>query len=88
MFYLAYLVAEYPWSALAQRTKMGKVVSGCVVAWGAVLMATAASTNFAGMAACRFFLGIFEAPITPCFMMIVSMWVSQWLNLILSDRGE
>ena len=76
MFYLAYLVAEYPWSALAQRTLMAKVVSGCVVAWGAVLMATAASTNFASMAACRFLLGIFEAPITPCFMMIVAMWVS------------
>jgi MFS family permease len=39
-------------------------------------MATAASHNFAGMATCRFLLGIFEAPITPCFMMIVGMWVS------------
>lgn len=74
IFYLAYLVAEYPWTALAQRTLMAKVVSGCVIVWGAVLMATAASTNFASMAACRFLLGVFEAPITPCFMMIVGMW--------------
>lgn len=76
IFYLAYLVAEYPWTALAQRTRMAKVVSGCVIAWGAVLAATAACGNFAGLAACRFLLGVFEAPITPCFMMIVSMWVS------------
>lgn len=76
MFYLAYLVAEYPWSALAQRTRMAKVVSGCVFVWGAILMITAASSNFAGMATCRTLLGVFEAPITPCFMMIVSMWVS------------
>lgn len=75
MFYLAYLVAEYPWTALAQRTRMAKVVSACVFAWGAVLMATAACSDFSGLAACRFFLGVFEAPITPCFMMIVGMWV-------------
>ncbi|KAI1503747.1 major facilitator superfamily transporter [Biscogniauxia marginata] len=74
MFYIAYLVAEYPWSFLAQRTLMAKVISSCVVAWGAVLMATAACTNFGGLAACRFLLGVFEAPITPCFMMMVAMW--------------
>ena len=78
MFYLAYLVAEYPWTALAQRTRMAKVVSGCVVSWGAVLMATAACGDFGGLAACRFLLGVFEAPITPCFMMIVGMWVSSY----------
>ncbi|KAL2104499.1 hypothetical protein VUR80DRAFT_284 [Thermomyces stellatus] len=77
IFYLAYLVAEYPWTALAQRTRMAKVVSGCVIAWGAVLAATAACGNFAGLAACRFLLGVFEAPITPCFMMIVSMWYTR-----------
>ncbi|CAI6032580.1 unnamed protein product [Clonostachys chloroleuca] len=74
MFYLAYLIAEYPWSSLAQRTLMAKVVSSCVISWGAVLMLTAACNNFGGLAACRFFLGFFEAPITPCFIMIVSMW--------------
>jgi MFS family permease len=74
IFYLAYLVAEYPWSYVAQRTRMAKVVSGCVVVWGCILMATAACNSFAGLAACRFMLGVFEAPITPCFMMIVSMW--------------
>ncbi|KAI0484940.1 major facilitator superfamily transporter [Xylariaceae sp. FL0804] len=74
IFYLAYLVAEYPWSYLAQRTRLAKVVGGCVTVWGVVLMATAACNNFGGLAACRFLLGIFEAPITPCFMMLISMW--------------
>ncbi|KAM5385482.1 hypothetical protein ACJZ2D_000681 [Fusarium nematophilum] len=74
IFYLAYLVAEYPWVFLAQKTRMAKVVSGCVLAWGSVLMLTAACHDFPGLAACRFFLGFFEAPITTCFMMIVSMW--------------
>ncbi|EXK25953.1 hypothetical protein FOMG_17433 [Fusarium oxysporum f. sp. melonis 26406] len=35
------------------------------------------SSNFAGLAVCRFFLGIFEAPITPIFMMIVGMWYTR-----------
>jgi MFS family permease len=87
MFYFAYLVAEYPWTALAQRTRMGKVVAGCIVSWGAVLMVTAASGNFGGLAACRFFLGFFEAPITPCFMMIVGMWVSLHLPQLLIRRA-
>jgi MFS family permease len=77
IFYFAYLAAEYPWSFLAQKTKMAKVVSANVVAWGAMLMITAACTSFAGMAVCRFLLGIFEAPITTCFMMIVGMWYTR-----------
>ncbi|KAF5548908.1 major facilitator superfamily transporter [Fusarium mexicanum] len=77
IFYFAYLVAEYPWSFLAQKTLMGKVVAGCILAWGSILMITAASSNFAGLAVCRFFLGTFEAPITPIFMMIVGMWYTR-----------
>lgn len=77
IFYLAYLVAEYPWSFLAQKTRMAKVVAGCVMTWGSILMITAACQNFAGLAACRFFLGVFEAPITPIFMMIVGMWYTR-----------
>ncbi|KAL3481877.1 major facilitator superfamily domain-containing protein [Aspergillus californicus] len=77
IFYFAYLGAEYPWTYLAQKTKMAKVVSGNVIAWGAMLMITASCSSFAGMAICRFFLGAFEAPITNCFMMIVAMWYTR-----------
>ncbi|KAH7026724.1 major facilitator superfamily transporter [Microdochium trichocladiopsis] len=77
IFYIAYGLFEYPILALAQRTRMAKVVSGCVVAWGSVLMLTAACTNFGGLLACRFLLGVFEAAITPCFMMIVGMWYTR-----------
>ncbi|KAL4790326.1 major facilitator superfamily domain-containing protein [Aspergillus venezuelensis] len=77
IFYFAYLTAEYPWTFLAQKTKMAKVVSGNVIAWGAMLMITAACNSFAGIATCRFLLGAFEAPITNCFMMIVGMWYTR-----------
>lgn len=74
MFYFAYLVAEYPWMWAAQKTRMAKIVSGCVTLWGAILMITASTKDFAGLGTCRVFLGVFEAPITTCFMMIVAMW--------------
>ncbi|EYB23618.1 hypothetical protein FG05_02945 [Fusarium graminearum] len=77
IFYFAYMAAEYPWLFLAQKTLMAKVVAGCVIAWGSVLMLTAAGNNFGSLATCRFFLGVFEAPITTCFMMIVSMWYTR-----------
>ncbi|CAG7933116.1 unnamed protein product [Penicillium olsonii] len=77
IFYFAYLVAEYPWAILAQKTKLAKVVSGNIIAWGAMLMITAACSSFTGMAICRFLLGVFEAPITPCFMMMIGMWYTR-----------
>ncbi|KAJ5682855.1 hypothetical protein N7462_006020 [Penicillium macrosclerotiorum] len=77
IFYLAYLISEYPWNILAQKTKLGKVISCNIIAWGSMLMITAACSSFTGMAICRFLLGIFEAPITPCFMMIVGMWYTR-----------
>jgi sugar phosphate permease len=57
IFYLAYLIAEYPWVFAAQKWRMGKIVSGCVLAWGSVLMFTALSGGFEALATCRFLLG-------------------------------
>lgn len=74
IFYFAYLVAEWPCSYLAQHYSPGIVVSSFVFTWGSILMMTVASTNFTGLAICRFLLGTFEAVITPCFMMIVATW--------------
>ncbi|KAK7734027.1 hypothetical protein SLS53_008022 [Cytospora paraplurivora] len=49
IFYIAYLVAEYPWMWAAQKTRMAKIVSGCVTAWGVVLMVTAACSMIGGI---------------------------------------
>ncbi|KAL2204246.1 MFS general substrate transporter [Sarocladium strictum] len=74
IFYFAYLTAEWPASYLAQHYPTGKVVALFVLSWGIVLLGTAAAKNFAGLAVCRFLLGVFEAVITPAFMLIVSQW--------------
>ncbi|KAE8380356.1 major facilitator superfamily domain-containing protein [Aspergillus bertholletiae] len=77
IFYFGYLFWEYPASHLAQRLPTGTVISTFVLAWGSMLMITAASNNFTGLGITRFLLGCFEAPITPCFMMIVGMWYTR-----------
>lgn len=77
IFYFAYLFAEWPASYLAQHFPTGTVVSTFVICWGVVLTCTAACNNFAGLAVCRFLLGLFEAVITPCFMMTISMWYTR-----------
>lgn len=41
---------------------------------GAVLAASGAATNFKGLAVCRFFLGVFEAPINPGLIVITSTY--------------
>ncbi|KAF7591030.1 hypothetical protein BBP40_002048 [Aspergillus hancockii] len=74
IFYFGYLFWEYPASHLAQRLPIGIVISSFVLCWGSMLMITAACNNFTGLSITRFLLGCFEAPITPCFMMIVGMW--------------
>ncbi|KAG9771842.1 putative transporter [Exophiala dermatitidis] len=77
IFYFAFLVSTYPWQILAQKTRMAKVVAGNIIAWGTMLMVTASCYNFTGLAICRFLLSVFEAPITPLFMMIIGMWYSR-----------
>ncbi|KAJ4319427.1 hypothetical protein N0V94_003931 [Neodidymelliopsis sp. IMI 364377] len=74
IFYFAYLVAEWPSAYLAQHFPTGRVVSIYCFCWGIVMLCTAATHNFAGFAAMRFLLGVFESVVTPAFMMIVGMW--------------
>lgn len=60
LFYLGYLVAEYPSVWLMQKFPTGKYLTANFIIWGAVLAATGAATSFPGLAVGRFFLGCFE----------------------------
>jgi hypothetical protein len=70
IFYFAYLFAEWPSAYLAQHFPTGRVVSIYCFCWGSVMLLTAATHNFAGFAAMRFLLGVFESVVTPAFMMV------------------
>lgn len=77
MFYIGYLVWEYPTNRLLQRLPLAKWSSFNIIMWGLVLCCMAAVTNFAGAVAVRFLLGVFEAAVTPGFVLFTSQWYTK-----------
>ncbi|KAF3400167.1 hypothetical protein F1880_008476 [Penicillium rolfsii] len=77
IFYIGWLVWEYPTSVLIQRFPVGKYVASITFIWGVIVAVTAASTNFAGLATCRFLIGMAEATISPAFILITSTWYTR-----------
>jgi len=65
MFYIGYLVFQFPFGYLLQHFPTGRLLSLTIIAWGAVLITTPACTSFAGIATNRFFLGALESAINP-----------------------
>ncbi|KAJ5618004.1 Major facilitator superfamily domain general substrate transporter [Penicillium hordei] len=74
IFYFGYLAMEFPNLWLITKFPTGKYIGGCLVAWGACLCLLAACHNFAGLAAIRFLLGVFEAALLPCLLLVNSKW--------------
>ncbi|KAG6228299.1 hypothetical protein E4U34_004590 [Claviceps purpurea] len=74
IFYLGFLVGAYPVMLLAQRYPVERVASAIVTLWGVCLISTTACTNYQGIFAQRFFLGMLEVGISPMFMLIVGSW--------------
>ena len=75
MFYIGFLVAEFPTQYLAQRiSRLGKYLGANVMIWGIVLACMAATSSYAGMMICRTLLGVFEAPVAPILVLIIAMW--------------
>ena len=75
MFYIGFLAAEFPTQYLAQRiSRLGKYLGANVMLWGVVLASMAACSSYAGLMICRALLGVFEAPVAPILVLIISMW--------------
>ncbi|KAF4966819.1 hypothetical protein FSARC_5534 [Fusarium sarcochroum] len=64
------------WAKLVQRwpKHVGKFIAGAVFTWSIIVLLTTLCTNFAGIMAIRFFLGMFESIIGPVFVIITSNW--------------
>lgn len=77
IFYFGYLLWEYPTTILIQKVPVGKYLSCSVAAWGAVVAGSAASNNFAALAATRFLIGFLEATTVPSFVYIISQWYTR-----------
>lgn len=57
---MAMLTFVVPSNMILSLVRPSWYLSGCMIAWGLVSGLTAATQGFAGLAVCRFFLGITE----------------------------
>ncbi|KAF9889914.1 hypothetical protein FE257_006786 [Aspergillus nanangensis] len=74
IFYLGFIVGAYFAMTLAQRFPIERVAATIVCLWGVCMILTAACSNYQGLYAQRFFLGMLESGVSPMFMLIVGGW--------------
>ncbi|KAI9730900.1 MAG: hypothetical protein M1834_005618 [Cirrosporium novae-zelandiae] len=74
VFYLGYLLMEFPTAWILTRWPIGKYASALMILWGGCLCTMAACTSFAGAVTVRFFLGILEAGILPACIVFTAEW--------------
>ncbi|KIK59190.1 hypothetical protein GYMLUDRAFT_686005 [Collybiopsis luxurians FD-317 M1] len=77
IFYLSYLVFEYPQNLALQRFPVGKWMSFNIFVWAIALACHAACKNFAGLFIVRLILGACEGSITAGFLIVSSMFYTR-----------
>ncbi|KAF9058547.1 major facilitator superfamily domain-containing protein [Rhodocollybia butyracea] len=77
IFFLGYLLFEYPQNLALQGFPVGKWMSCNILIWSIALCCHAACTNFAGLFVVRLILGICEGSITAGFMIVSSMFYTR-----------
>ena len=74
IFYLGYLLAEWPQNWALQRFPVGRWLSLNLVIWGVILLLHIPCSSFASLFVVRFLLGVAEACIVPAFLLVLSMF--------------
>ncbi|KAJ8079155.1 hypothetical protein PM082_013443 [Marasmius tenuissimus] len=77
VFYISYLVFQYPQNLALQRYPVGKWMSINILIWAIALLSHAACKSFGALFAVRFILGACEGAITPGFMIVTSMFYTR-----------
>ncbi|KAL4955575.1 major facilitator superfamily domain-containing protein [Aspergillus filifer] len=77
VFYFGYLVWCFPSGSLLQKLPLAKTMAIATLLWGIVLIGSGFVKTFSQLMACRFLLGLLEAPVMPGNMLILSMWYTR-----------
>ncbi|EIW55355.1 MFS general substrate transporter [Trametes versicolor FP-101664 SS1] len=77
IFYFGYFAWAYPTTLLIARLPVARYMTVNTFIWGAVVALTAACSNYGGLLAVRFLLGVAEATITPAFMFMTTSWYTR-----------
>jgi len=74
IFYIGYMVAQPGWSYLLGRFHAGRILGGSCLIWGLMVLVMVFSKNFTHVMVTRFFLGVFEAAVTPGLSLMTGWW--------------
>ncbi|KAL2068752.1 hypothetical protein VTL71DRAFT_15090 [Oculimacula yallundae] len=74
VFFVPYIVFEIPSNVLLKKLSPRIWLSGCMFMFGLVAALQGLVQNYAGLLACRFFLGVFEAGMFPGCFYLIGMW--------------
>ncbi|KAJ9156528.1 MFS general substrate transporter [Pleurostoma richardsiae] len=74
IFYLTYLVGEFPSNYLLQRFKMGRLLSIYMLCWAICVTCISAAQTWSQLMALRALQGFFECAISPGFLYITGLW--------------
>ncbi|KAH7906918.1 major facilitator superfamily domain-containing protein [Hygrophoropsis aurantiaca] len=78
ILYASYCPAQIPSNMiLGYINRPSLYIGACVVAWGLTSATTGITTNFAGIIACRVFIGLPEAAFYPGSMYLLSRWYTK-----------
>ncbi|KAG7405078.1 putative transporter [Fusarium oxysporum f. sp. rapae] len=74
IFYLGYLVWQYPSSLLMQKLHIGRYFGVMIFLWGLTACTTAFTKGFTTLCINRVFLGVFESCMSPILMILISQY--------------
>ncbi|KAI9148828.1 transporter [Paramyrothecium foliicola] len=74
IFYLSYMVCEFPGNWLIQKSHTGKFLSVVMVLWGVIVLCIAFAKNFTHLMVLRAIQGALECTISPTFLLLTGSW--------------
>lgn len=74
VFLIAYAIFEVPSNYLLTKLSPSKWIGFLMLAWGAITMGLGGTTNYAGVTAVRFILGMVEAGLFPGLVYYLTFW--------------
>ncbi|KAI0236264.1 hypothetical protein L0F63_003848 [Massospora cicadina] len=77
IFFVGYVLFEIPSNLVMKKVSPPTWIARIMVTWGIVTMCMAATTNFSGLMAARFFLGVSEAGLFPGIIFLMSFWYTR-----------
>ncbi|KIV92634.1 hypothetical protein PV10_03907 [Exophiala mesophila] len=74
IFFISYAIAEPITNVLLKRLTPRYFFTGIILSWGVIMTLMGLVTSYAGLLACRFFLGLAEAGLFPGVNYYLSCW--------------